>query len=101
MNRKTVRTSAVVLMSIFILVGCDVLRGVNRRAFVRSVPPSDCVIRSLESIQGVNNIRYEMRTGGRTLTWTGLKAPDTLHYYFYDLQGILETFTSWRTTRRK
>ena len=88
MTRIPVRTSAALLASFLILTGCDAIRGVNRRALVRYVPPSDCVIGSLQSIQGVSSVRYEVRTGGTPLTWTGLKPPEKLHYYFYDLQGL-------------
>ena len=63
-------------------------RGVRRQAFVPNVPSSACVIQSLKSTPGVTNVRYEARTvGGRTLTLTGLKPPDTFHDYFYDIQG--------------
>lgn len=88
MTRISLRTNAAVLFSFFILAGCDALRGVNRRALVRYAPASDCVIRSLQSIQGISNVRYEAHTGGRSLTWTGLKPPDKLHYYFYDFQAL-------------
>jgi hypothetical protein len=88
MTRIAIYRSAVVLVSIFILAGCDYIAGVDREAFVRNVPPSTCVIKSLESIQGVTNVRYEARAGGKSLTLTGLKPPDTYHYYFYDFQGL-------------
>src|SRR5262245_37720767 len=82
------RYGLVVLLTALYLTGCIWIRGVLRRASVPSLPASSCVIQALESSQCVTNVRHEARTGGRTLTLTGLKPPDTLHYYFYDFQGV-------------
>jgi hypothetical protein len=70
------------------LMGCDAIRGVTRQASVPHLPPSSCVIEGLESIEGLSNAHHEERTGGWPITLTGLKPPETLHYYFYDFQGV-------------
>jgi hypothetical protein len=88
MKRVQSRFGIVVLLSVLCLVGCDVIRGVSRRASLPSLPPSSCVIRSLESVQGVTNVSYKPQTGGTPITWTGTKPSDMVHYYFYDFQGL-------------
>jgi hypothetical protein len=68
--------------------GCDTLSGVTRRAELPSAPPEPCVLRALESIEGIGDIRQEVREGGRPITLSGIQEASTVHYYFYTYGGL-------------
>lgn len=80
------------MLTLFGLMSDPTGPGVSRWAAVERVPPKDCLIRVLESMQDVRDVRYELRQGGRPITWMGVKVADKVHYYFYEIPEITGGF---------
>ncbi len=88
MLHRSIRAMLVVAMAAIGLMACDSLSGVIRSAEVPHLPNAACVVEALESIPGVTRVRHQIEEGGRPLTLHGVERPDTLHYYFYEVDGV-------------
>jgi hypothetical protein len=62
---------------------CDYIAGISRTARISEMPPATCIESAISSVGGVESVRHEVREGSRPLTLTGIKPPDTVHYFFY------------------
>lgn len=75
------------------LSGCDSISGVNRGAFVHTLPDLPKVKAQIETYPEIKEVRFETSEGGRPLTLTGIKKPDQVFYLFYtdnkDIHGTL------------
>ena len=76
------------------LSGCDVLYGVRRSAPIHSDPTPECVERVLRSTPEIASVEHKQETGGRPLTWTGIKSPTVVENFLYqgpnNVQGVLQ-----------
>jgi len=73
----------VTLAALAILPGCDLLYGIRRTAPVNEAPSFACIEAAIRSVEGIDQVRHEVREGGRPLTFTGIQKPDEVHYFFY------------------
>lgn len=88
MLRRSTRATLLIVAIALGLLACDSLSGVTRSAEVPHLPSAECVIRALESIPGVTDVRHRVEEGGRPLTWHGMERPASLHYYSYAIDGV-------------
>jgi len=78
------------ILIVSILTGCvPKTFGVGRLAYLENIKPNfNCIKLSLEDIDGVSNVHYQIEEGGRPITWHGLEAPNKVHRFEYSFKGI-------------
>jgi hypothetical protein len=81
------RTISILFVSV-VLAGCDFYYGVSRSENLDQFIDHRCVKAALEKVDGITDIRYEFREGGRPLGRYGLAPPDQVHYYYYKTHGL-------------
>lgn len=67
-----------------LLCACDPISGIRRGASVHSLPDLEALKARVESYPERIAVKGWREEGGRSLTWTGLQAPDEVHYLAYD-----------------
>jgi hypothetical protein len=72
-----------VYLSAIALVGCDSINGVSRHADLRGLPDTTCVETVIRTSPGVDYMRYDVRPGGRPLTWSGIQKPTEVQTFIY------------------
>jgi hypothetical protein len=76
------------------LSACDPVYGVWRGAPIHVDPSTECVARVLRATPGIDSVEYKHSTGGRPLTWTGIKPPTLVETFIYhgqsNVRGVLQ-----------
>jgi hypothetical protein len=91
-----------------LLTGCpgvygDYVYGVSRSANLEKVPSMDCVRESIASAPGVVSVKFNESTGGRPLTWSGIKAPNKIYNFIFsgsagsDISGTLQITKNYKS----
>ena len=65
------------------LSACDPIYGVKRSAPIHADPTTECVERILRATPEIQTVEYKHSTGGRPLTWTGIKPPTLVETFLY------------------
>jgi hypothetical protein len=93
-SRSTVISPMFALAMMGYLSACDPIYGVKRSAPIHADPTTECVERVLRATPGIASVKYKQSTGGRPLTWTGIKSPTLVETFFYEgpnnVRGVLQ-----------
>ena len=71
------------LLSAFVVTGCDMVYGVSRRAQVSHVPDPNKVKMAIASVPGVEKVTHAFFEGGRPITHYRIEAPDKVYEFTY------------------
>lgn len=84
-----IRTPVFAVLATLFLCGCPP----KMYGFYRASNPTmavvgfDCIEERLRAIPGVENVSYRTETGGRPLTWSGIKPAIIVHRYSFNIDG--------------
>ena len=90
--RRRGGTLALVL-ALALLAGCDAPYGIRRSAVIDELPSPECIEAALVSVDGVEEVRYALREGGRTWTLGGFRAPEQHHMFLFRARGVDAVFS--------
>jgi hypothetical protein len=93
-SRFTLISPMFALAMIGSLSACDPIYGVKRSAPIYTDPTTECVERVLLATPGIASVNYKEWTGGRPLTWSGIKPPTIVETFSYhgpnNVRGALQ-----------
>lgn len=83
-----IKFSVLLILAISVLFGCDSFHNFSRTIRLDSSVEHECIKIALGNVEQVKNVKYELRSGGRPLTLTGIQDSDIHHYYYYEIEDL-------------